>query len=80
MSAQRIAYLRSKIAEIDQALLDMALGKRIAEMNYDGQVVKYGPQDTAGLVALLKQLRQQAQTELELLTGRGRRGPFRMAY
>jgi hypothetical protein len=75
MSAERIAELKTKIAAFDTALEELATGKRVVKMSYDGNSVDYGPGDAA----LLKELRTQAKAELARLTC-GTRGPFRMAY
>ena len=76
MSAQRIAELRAKITRFETSLEQLATGERTVTMSYDGQSVEYGQGDKD----LLKELKRKAEDELAVLTGRGRRGPFRMAY
>lgn len=73
MSAERIAELKAKISRLDSALETLATGERAVKLSYDGQSVEYGQGDKD----LLKELRRQAQIELDALTG-VRRGPFRM--
>lgn len=75
MSAERIAELKANITALDTALRDLALGKRIVKMSYEGNSVEYGPAD----IALIQNLKRADMGELTRLTG-GRSGPRRLVY
>lgn len=75
--AARIALLQARITEIDAALANLAMGKQVVELAYDGETVKYTP---ANMEALERQLGRD-RMELARLqgtpTGYGRK---RMRY